>query len=489
MGSREDKQYLSDLDILFNPRNIAFIGASNNIMKWGFIILDNLIDGGYTGEIYPVTLKEKKILGRKCYQSIKDIGVPIDMAMIVIPAERVADTLRDCIEAGVKSVVVVTSGFSEAGEDGREIEKRIAEIAHAARMPMVGPNTMGVYGSGPSMCAMMAPLTPKPGEIAFVAQSGNLGTQIMGLGRTRGIGFSKFASSGNEALLHCENYIEYFGKDPDSKVIIAYIEGLADGSEFMQVAREVTRRKPLIVFKGGRSEAGSRAAKSHTGVLAGSGKIYDAAFRQVGAIQAATPDEMLDIGLAMSELPLPAGNRIGIITWGGGWGVVAADACEKAGLKVPQLSEQTIKTIDGILPPYWSRNNPIDLVSTMDRPAHIKCLEALASDTNIDAIIALSIVGTVNFLFNVPSTGEKKIPEEYMPVFEYFKKQDELIEKKVKELIEKYKKPIVGVSVDPLYDFNPDRSGGMVIFTTPHRAVDVIARMVEYKQYLDSLEE
>lgn len=489
MVKTETDNYLKNLDPLFNPRNIAFIGASGNLMKWGFIILDNLLDGKYKGEVYPVSLKEKQVLGMKCYPSVKEVPGPIDLAMIVIPAAKVPEALEECVEAGVKAVIVVTGGFSETGESGGEIEKKIAEIARKNRLPLLGPNTMGVYGSGPSMCAMMAPLNPRPGVIAFVAQSGNLGTHIMGLGRTRGIGFSKFACSGNEAVLHSENFIEYFGGDPETKVMMAYIEGLADGREFMRVAKDVARRKPLIVFKGGRTEAGTRAARSHTGVLAGSETIYDAAFRQVGAIRASTPDEMLDLALAMSELPLPPGNRVGIITWGGGWGVVAADACEKAGLKVPQLSPETIKIIDGLLPPFWSRNNPVDLVGSMDRPAHIKCLEALAAAPELDAVLALGIIGTVNFLFNIQNGGEKEIPDEYRAVFEFFKKQDREIENKILELTHKYKKPIIGVSIDPQYNFDPERGGGPVVFTNPHRAVDVISRMAEYKRYLDSLEE
>lgn len=303
----------AELDCLFNPRNVAVIGASKNIMKWGCIILANIITGGYKGDIYPINPKEKEIQGFKAYPDVCDVPGEVDLAMIVTPARTVPDVMKRCAKKGVKAVVVVPGGFSEEGGGGLELEREVVKIAEAGKIRMVGPNTMGVFSGNLSMCAMMPPVRPLPGAISFVSQSGNLGTQLLGLGQMHEVGFSKFASSGNEAALFTEDYIEYFGADPQTKVVLAYIEGLDHGRKFLEIAKKVTRKKPLVVFKGGQTDAGARAARSHCGAMAGRDSIYNAAFKQAGAIRAATPDEMLDLARALVSLPLPKGNRVGII--------------------------------------------------------------------------------------------------------------------------------------------------------------------------------
>jgi acetyltransferase len=486
MSKNNKNNFRVNLDPLFKPQRLAFIGASNNKMKWGYIILGNILSGKFKGEICPVSLNADEVHGIKTYKTIADVPKPVDLAMVVTPAKTVPGVIAECAAAGVKSVIVVTGGFGETGEEGARLQAEIAEAASAAGLPVVGPNTMGIFSGAPSLYALMPPVRPASGHIAFVAQSGNLGTQLMGLGQARGIGFSKFASSGNEAVLACENYIEYFGKDPESKVVMAYIEGLARGREFIDAAMEVSGEKPLIVFKGGKSGAGVRAAKSHTGSLAGVEAIYDGVFRQVGAIQASTPDEMLDIARAMSELPLPSGNRAGIFTWGGGWGVVAADACESAGLVVPPLSPETIAAIDKLLPPFWSRNNPIDLVGTLDRTAHMKCLEALVADPAIDSVLALGIVGTAG-VFKIYADTPDGVSEEFNIYVKVFEQADDLFEKHILDLIEKYGKPIIGVTMDSYYNFKKDGKRRPVVFNDPHRAAHVLARMTDYKRYLGSI--
>jgi len=478
----------TEMDVLFKPERIAFIGASKNITKWGNIILGNIVAGGYRGEVYPVNPREEWIAERKVYKSVSEIPGDIDLAMIVTPASTVRGILEECAGRGIKAAIVVPGGFSEEGGEGVKLEEEIARVARENEIRLVGPNTMGIFSSDRSLYALMPPVRPSSGHIAFVAQSGNLGTQLMSVGQDRDIGFSKFAASGNEAVLYCEDYLEYFGADPRTRVVMAYIEGLKRGRNFIDTAKKITREKPLVVFKGGVTEAGMKAASSHTGAIASSEMIFDAAFRQCGAIQARTPKQMLDLAWALSELPLPRSNRIGILTWGGGWGVVTADACEKAGLEVPPLSDDTLKAIDKLLPPYWSRNNPIDLVGTLDRPNHLKCLEVLMSDDNIDSALVLGVVGGATLL-----TAHAEIldgaPAAAKAYIEAYEQMDRKIEEMILDLIEKYQKPVIGVAVYESYrPYLTDR-GRLVVMPEPHKAVDVIEKMVQYKKYLDSIGE
>lgn len=477
----------ADLDCLFNPRNVAVIGASKNIMKWGYIILANIITGGYEGDIYPVNPKEKDIQGLKAYPDVCDVPGEVDLAMVVTPARTVPGVMRRCAKKGVRAAVVVPGGFSEEGGDGLKLEREVAKIAIEGGIRMVGPNTMGVFSGDLSMCAMMPPVRPLRGAISFVSQSGNLGTQLLGLGQMHEVGFSKFASSGNEAALFTEDYIEYFGGDPQAKVVLAYIEGLDHGREFLEIAKQVTRKKPLVVFKGGQTEAGSKAARSHCGAMAGKDAIYDAAFRQAGAIRASTPDEMLNLARALVSLPLPKGNRVGIISWGGGWGVVTADACEKAGLALPDLAPETLAAIDEVMPPYWSRGNPIDLVGTLDRMSHLKCLEALVRSGKIDAVIACGIVGTSSAFDSFKESFADS--REEMDFFAAgYEKIDKEFERNIIRLIKEHGKPIVGVALSKIKRFR-DLEEQPVVFSSPHRAVNVIVKMVEYRKHLDSLKE
>lgn len=469
---------MKNLDYLFNPSSIALIGASNNPFKWGFIILTNILSGGYKGKIYPINPKEKEIQGLKVYPNLESIPDDIDLAMIVIPAENVPSALIECANKKVKSVIVVSGGFSEA--EVYNLENEIANIANDTNINLVGPNTMGIFSGDLSLCALMPPVRPKKGVISFVAQSGNLGTQLLGQGQFEGIGFNKFVCSGNEAHLHCEDYIEYFGKDEDTKVILAYIEGIRDGRKFLNVCKKVSLKKPIIVFKAGKTKAGARAAKSHSAALAGEERIYDAVFKQCGIIRAKTPDEMLDLAKAFVNLPLPKGNRVGIITWGGGWGVVASDFCEEEGLEVINLPEEIIEKLNKLLPPYWSKNNPIDLVGSLDREAHLKCFEILASCKEVDSILALGVAASSLRFVSLVSESTNIDLASVKEFGDMMVKWDIEFADKIIEIVEKYNKPVVGVGMlSPEY-----KSEKLVIYQTPDK-VRVLAKLFEYKKYLE----
>lgn len=475
---------VEQLKPLFHPRTIAVVGASGNFMKWGCIIPKNILNGGFQGKLFLVNKKEKEIFGSPVYPDLKSVPDDIDLALIVTPASVVKNVMQECGEKKVKAAIVITAGFSETKE-GATLEREVAAMAGKYGIRFVGPNTMGIFSASESLCAMMPPVPPKKGNVSFVAQSGNLGTQLLSLGLNRGVGFAKFVSSGNEADLRCEDYIEYFGRDDDTKVVLAYIEGLDDGRKFLEVSRRLTKRKPFIIFKGGRTKAGGKAARSHCGALAGERKIYEGAFKQAGIVQAVAGDEMLDLAKAFSHLPLPRGKRVGILTWGGGWGVVSADACEEAGLEVVALPDSLIKEIDEILPSYWSRGNPIDLVGTLDREAHRKCLELLVTCDEVDCVLALGMLAGPSTFMNLLRAAPGITPDALNSFVDQIHQSNRQIRELVLALIEKTHKPVIGVNILPEDDADNDAMARqLVMFPTPERAVHVLAKLCEYAEYL-----
>ncbi|MBA4395663.1 MAG: hypothetical protein C0407_19090, partial [Desulfobacca sp.] len=280
-------------EAFFKPRGIALIGASANPNKWGFRVLTNIVAGGFKGLTCPINPKGGTLLGLQVYPTLKKIPNSVNLAVITIPAPQVPKALEECAEKGIRSVVVISSGFSETGLAGRILENNISRLARERSLHFIGPNTMGIFCAESRLHALMPPLQPLTGGVSYVSQSGNVGVQMLAWGRERGVGFSKFVSSGNEGDLQCEDYLEYFATDPETKVLLTYIEGLENGRSFLNIARKATRTKPLILFKGGKSDVGSKAAQSHSGALAGHYNLYKAAFLQAGIIEAETSDNLL----------------------------------------------------------------------------------------------------------------------------------------------------------------------------------------------------
>ena len=477
----------ADFDLLFNPKSIALIGASNHIGKWGAIIFLNILLGGYKGKIYPVNPKEKEILGRQAYTSVNQIPDAVDLAIVAIPAHLAMEAVRDCIRKGIRMSIIITSDFSETGEEGARLEKEMTEMARSSGMRLVGPNTMGIFSASASLTALMPPVRPRRGRVSLVSQSGNIGTQMLGWGEKFAVGFSKYVSSGNEGDLRSEDYVSFFGKDPETKVILTYIEGLDDGRKFLEIAREITSRKPIIAFKGGKTIAGARAAKSHSGAMAGVSELYEAAFRQAGILWATTAEEMLEWAAAFSFLPLPRGNRIGILTRGGGWGVITADACNEMGLEVPPLDETLIHALDEFLPSYWSRGNPVDMVATISMEAYIKCLEMLISWDKVDAVISLS--GDAGPLSAIIPDVKKKVemiipPENLEKISQQVTEARAQIYQRVCDLIEKYQKPIFAVGANLVKGKGGSPSDfSLPQFRTPERAARTAGKLYQYFRY------
>ncbi len=476
-----------NFDLLFNPKSIALIGASNNIGKWGAIIFLNILLGGYPGRLYPVNPKEEKILGHKAYGRVTQISDPVDLAIIAIPAHLTMESVQDCIRKGVRMAIVITSDFSETGEEGARLEKELTETARAAGLRLVGPNTMGIFSASASLTALMPPVRPRKGSVSLVSQSGNIGTQMLGWGEKFAVGFNKYVSSGNEGDLRSEDYLSFFGQDPETQVILFYIEGLDDGREFFEKARRITPDKPIIAFKGGRTLAGSRAAKSHSGAMAGVKEIYEAAFRQAGILWASTTEEMLEWGAAFSSLPPLRGNRVAILTRGGGWGVITADACNELGLEVPPLDDSVIQALDRILPSYWSRGNPVDMVATIGTESYVKCLELLISWDKVDGVISLSgdAGPLARIISDVKKKGDRLLPPEKLEdISKWVSAARTQIYQRVCELVRKYQKPVFAVGP------NMERGEGtepsdftLAQFRSPERAARAAGVFYQYSHY------
>ena len=356
-----DFSLTDELDPLFNPRSIAVIGATNLWNKWGFSTFTSILNG-FKGKVYPINNTEKEVLGHKAYAKVTDIPAdePLDLAVFVIPGQAIPMVMEECVEKGVRSAVIISAGFAETGEEGKKLQDEVLGVARKGRIRFIGPNCMGFWSASSDLRAFMFPLPVMEGPIAFVSQGGNVGGTVVQMGYERGLGFRRYVSCGCAADIQIEDYIEYFGNDPEVKVILAYVEGLVDGKRFIEKVRPITMKKPVIVMKPGRTEAGSKAISSHSGALAGSSEIYDHAFKKAGVIRVSTASALLDVAIGFLTQPLPKGKNMAIITPGGSYGVISADACASLGLNVIDLSPETISEFDKIFPPRWSRGNPVD---------------------------------------------------------------------------------------------------------------------------------
>lgn len=482
----------SAIHALFYPRSVAFIGASSQMGKWGHMLVCNTISGGYRGKVYTVNPKGGVIAGQQAFTTVAEIPGEVDLAVVTVPAAGVLDLIPQLKAKGIKNVVLITSGFGETGVAGKKLERRLVQEARTAGILVLGPNTMGICNPHIDFFCTGTSVRPMAGSTAVVAQSGNMGTQLLAFAEEQGIGIRAFSGSGNEAMITIEDYMEGFEVDELTRTVMLYIESVKQGRRFFESARRVSHKKPIVLLKGGQTRAGNRAASSHTGAMASNARLFDAVCRQAGIVKVDQPMELLDLSAAFSSLPLPRGNRIAIMTLGGGWGVVTADLCNQFGLEVPDLSPELIAAIDKILPPYWSRSNPIDLVGDNDPSIPLTVMEALLQWKDCDAVINLGILGRRIFLKRLADAVGKAdasysqdFLDDAVTSFTDFEKS--YIERIV-QLMEKYGKPVLGVSLltdemdATVYRVQGHHLKG-VFYETPERAVKAVARMVEYQRY------
>lgn len=377
------------LDKLFYPETVAVIGASRRKGKIGNQVLRNLIYGGYECCIYPVNPKAKKILGMKCYPSVLEVPGDVDLTVIVVPAKAVPKVMEECSRKKVKGTVIISSGFGEIGR--KDLEEEVKNIARASGMRVIGPNTVGIINTSICMNASFVSTMPLTGEIAFITQSGALGEALIHWTAQEGLGLSKVASLGNKIDVDDADLLRYFEKKEDTRVIALYIESIREGRKFMEAAKQVSRTKHVVAVKAGRSKAGQRATSSHTGALAGEDRIYDAAFKQSGVIRAMDTTELFDMAVALARQRAAKGNRVAIVTNGGGAGVIAADVCEENGIAVPGFKGGLLEDLRSRLPEIASPRNPVDILGDADYQRYRDVMRSIAGSDAVDGIIALHV--------------------------------------------------------------------------------------------------
>ncbi len=376
------------LEPLFKPKAVAFIGASNDPRKWGFRMLYNAYRSGFPGPLYPVNLREREVQGLPAYPRLGDVPGEVDLAVITVPAPQAPQVIRGCLAKEVRAAIIITAGFAETGEEGARRQREVVALAREGGVRLVGPNCMGIW-SAPARLNLPFDGGMRSGRVAFVSQSGRLGGSLAERALAKGYGLSYFVSCGNQADLTFTDYLEYLAEDEATQAIVLYIEGISDGRRFMEVARRVLARKPIVVFKGGRTDAGARAALSHTASLAGNEAIFDAMCRQVGIIRSQEPLHAFDMAVALAHQPLPPGRRVAIIGGGGGHCVTTADACAALGLEVPEFDGTTQERLIYELEPHAPLPlNPVDTAGggTAETVPHI--LEVVAPLDYIDGFIA-----------------------------------------------------------------------------------------------------
>lgn len=453
------------LEAFTNPRGVAVIGASASPGKLGHAVLQNIITYGYKGFIYPINPKAGEILGLPAYPSVKNIPGPVDLAVILVPASAVPGVMEECGQTGIKGAVVITAGFREVGREGRQLEQQILEITHRYGMRMIGPNILGIIDTIINLNASFAAKMPARGHVALMSQSGALCTSILDMTLGQGAGFSRFYSIGNKADLNEIDFLHAWAEDPETNVIVAYLEGITDGAEFMKMARQVTRKKPVVALKSGTTSAGSRAASSHTGTLAGSERAYDAAFKQVGIIRAGSVQDLFDYTKAFDRQPLPESDAIAVVTNAGGPGIMASDAIEKSGMRLASLTPEIQQKLRAALPPAASVVNPIDVLGDAPADRYQMAIEAALSDPHVGIVL---VVLTPQTATQIPETARV-----------------------MGELYRKYKKPTFAsfmgdASIKPanriLKQFYVPN------YQVPERAIAAINAMWRYRQWLDSPE-
>jgi acetyltransferase len=377
------------LDPFFSPKNVAVIGATEAEGSVGRTLLRNLIGTPFGGTVFPVNLKRPSVLGIKAYPTIQDVPAKVDLAVIVTPAQAVPAIIGQCVAAGLRAAIIISAGFKELGPPGADLERQIADHARRGRMRIIGPNCLGVMNPLTGLNATFAKGMARPGNVAFISQSGALLTAVLDWSFRELVGFSAIVSTGSMLDVGWGDLIDYLGNDPRTQSIVVYMESVGDARAFLSAAREVTLSKPIIVIKAGRTEAAAKAAASHTGSLTGSDEVLNAAFRRTGVLRVDSIAEVFDMAEVLSRQPRPRGPRLTILTNAGGPGVLATDALISAGSQLATLSEQTYKELNDFLPPHWSRNNPVDILGDAGPDRYAKALEIAAKDPNSDGLLVI----------------------------------------------------------------------------------------------------
>lgn len=474
-----------ELTPLFSPRAVAVIGASDDVAKWGGSLLRNIIDGDFAGPIYPVNGRGGTVQGLPAYASIADLPEAPDLALVAIGAAHVSGVIEQCGQRGIPVALVVAAGFAEAGEEGAEAEAELVEAARSAGVTIIGPNCMGMLATHRDLHAVgFLELRPQPGGLSIISQSGNIGVQLVTRAERRGVGIDKYVSVGNQASTSALDVLDALGDDPLTAAALVYLEGTGDGRRFVEVMRRITRKKPVVVLRGGLTDLGRRAAASHTGAMAGSADVFMAAARQTGCLVRTGPDESLDLALCLSALPRPAGRRVAVMTLGGGWGVLAADEVARNDLRLADLEPRVLAALDELLPGYWCRSNPVDLVAATDPDLTSNALTVLAESEMVDAVVALGILRSPSTGWTSDDPVAAGVPGG--PGRGAFNAAEVAFLERVTELMASTGKPIINVPLRPLEaaTFPGGSRYDPVILYSPVAAVRALAALARYEEYV-----
>ncbi len=453
-----------NLNRIFKPRHVAVVGASEKAGTIGNALMKNLIDGGFSGRLLPVNPKYKTLHGHECFGSVSALETGVDLAIIATPIQSVADIVSECVDKKVGGAVIISAGGKEVGEKGREIEENIRRIACGGGLRIVGPNCMGIIRPGVNLNASFASEMPVAGNLAFVSQSGAICSAILDLAFKERIGFSHFVSIGSMLDVDFGDMIDYLGNDPTARSILLYIESLTNFRKFMSAARSVSRIKPIIVLKSGRSPAGAKAAASHTGAMAGEDAVYDAAFKRAGIVRVDTIEELFDCAELMAKQPRPRGPRLAILTNGGGPGVMATDTLARYGQEPAPLDSETIQALDAFLPPFWSRGNPIDILGDASAQRFGRALDICFNAKNLDGVLVILAPQALTEPLAVAEALASAVKGRRYPVFSCW---------------------MGGKSIGPAVEILNE--AGIPTYDTPERAVKAFLYMVEYARNLELL--
>ena len=453
-----------NLDRIFKPRRVAVVGASESAGSIGNALMKNLIEGGFQGKLLPVNHKYHSVHGMSAVGSVSALDAGVDLAVIATPIHTVPEIVRACVEKKIAGAIVISAGGKEVGEKGREIEERIRATAHAGGLRIVGPNCMGIIRPGANLNASFASEMPATGNLAFVSQSGAICTAILDMALKERIGFSHFVSIGSMLDVDFGDMIDYLGNDSSAKSILLYIESLTNFRKFMSAARAVSRIKPIIVLKSGRSPAGAKAAESHTGAMAGEDAVYDAAFKRAGIVRVDTIEELFDCAELMAKQPHPRGPRLAILTNGGGPGVMATDTLARYGQEPAPLDHQTLQALDAFLPSFWSRGNPIDILGDASAERFGRALEVCLKSKNLDGVLVILAPQALTDPLSVAEILAAAMQDRRYPVFACWMGGKR-----------------IATAVDVL------NAAGIPTYDTPERAVRAFLYMVEYTRNLEML--
>jgi acyl-CoA synthetase (NDP forming) len=462
---------VDQLDPIFKPASIAVIGASDDPLKFGNWVTLTVLRSKYKGQIYLVNPKLTEFQGVKVYPSILKIPDKVDLVAIIVPASAIPKVMEECVEKEVKGAIIFSAGFREIGEEGAKREEEILRIAKKGNIRIVGPNCMGIYNAAQGLNITILS-AEKRGEVGFITQSGGYGLDIFGAGLARGINFSKFISVGDKIDIKDNEYLEYLYADPDTKVIMMYMEGIEKGREFYEISRKITQKKPIFAIKIGRTKAGGLAAKSHTGAMAGEDDVFDASFKQSGIVRAYDVEELFDYVKAYLAQPLPKGNRVGMLVGSGGLGAAAVDKAYELGLQVPQITDESKRRLKEILPEFASFGNPIDFTASgaMGLFTNVDVLKLVFGDPNVDS-----------WYFGFTGSGISGIDE----IIGNFGPMLDQVDSSV--VMARVTVPRVGSMDEDDKLIRPilQKMFGVTLYSTPERAIRALSGLVKYHEYLE----